>query len=92
MKKSIFGFLIGGMSIMSCTSGNVSNPETTQNSPSQNMERIGGSVSPRSEMENAENYAGSQTPGVSRDTILEPMGSFSKRSAPDASYSDVDGR
>ncbi|MBX9852283.1 MAG: hypothetical protein K2X86_11080 [Cytophagaceae bacterium] len=92
MKKSIFGLLIGGMIVISCTSGNISNPATSQNTPSQNMERIGGSVSPRSEMENASNYAGSQTPGVSRDTILEPMRSYGQRSAPDASYSDVDGR
>lgn len=90
MKRLIFAICIGSILAACETSGNTTNPDRTTSTPNDKYERVGGSVSPRSELENTDNHAGIQKPdGTNVDTILGPMNSASTRSAPDASYGDA---
>lgn len=89
MKYSILSLIIGGL-LFSCTSGNTSYTARTQEVPNDRSERVGSSVSPRSELEYDDSFAGSQSPrNVYSEDVLEPMRSITTRSAPDASDYDA---
>lgn len=90
MKIGIVGLLVVGL-LYSCAGRNTGNPDVAQDIPSNRSERVGSSVSPRSELEFTDTYAGHQSPRMSNidTTILEPMRSVTTRSAPDASDFDA---